>query len=55
MLNSIMQDYDIDWLMPYDEKSGEVYDNEVSIYSDTNLEDVVIWLLKCYESYLKLF
>lgn len=53
--NSIMQEYDIDWLMPYDEESGEVYDNEVSIYSDTNLEDVIIWLLKCYESYLKLF
>ena len=50
--NSIMQcDYDIDWLMPYDEETMEVDDNEVSIYSDTNLEETVDWLLKCYKSY----
>lgn len=46
---SIMQcDYDIDWMMPYDEESGEVDDNEISIYSDTNLASVVDWLLECY-------
>lgn len=49
--NSIMQEYDIDWIMPYDEKSGEVDDNEISIYSDTDLEDTIDWLLECYESY----
>ena len=49
---SIMQcDYDIDWLMPYDEESGEVDDNEVSIYPDTDLVGLVEWLLACYLSY----
>lgn len=51
--NSLMQcDYDVDWLMPYDEETMEVYDNEVSIYPNTDLQDVVNWLLECYDSYL---
>lgn len=51
--NSIMQcDYDVDWLMPYDEETMEVYDNEVSIYPNTDLQGVVNWLLECYDSYL---
>ena len=50
--NNISQcDYDHDWLMPYDEESGEVDDNEVSIYPNTNLTSVVNWLLKWYEPY----
>lgn len=50
--NSIMQcDYDIDWDMPYDEITGEVDDNEISIYPDTNLKEVVNWLLKCWDTY----
>ena len=50
--NSLMQcDYDIDWLMPYNEETGEVDDNEISIYSDTNVEETIDWLLKCYSSY----
>lgn len=50
---SIMQcDYDVDWLMPYDEETMEVYDNEVSIYPDTDLESVVNWLFECYDGYL---
>lgn len=50
--NSIMQcDYDIDWLMPYDEETMEVDDTEVSIYPDTNLDSVVAWLLKCWKRY----
>ena len=51
--NSLMQcDYDIDWLMPYDEKSGEVDDDtEVSIYPNTDLEETIDWLLDCYKRY----
>ena len=50
--NSIMQcDYDVDWDMPYDEETMEVYDNEVSIYPHTDLQSVVNWLLECYDSY----
>lgn len=50
--NSIMQcDYDIDWLMPYDEETGEVDDNEMSIYPDSDAREIIDWLLKCYKSY----
>lgn len=50
--NNISQcEYDIDWTMPYDEESGEVEDNEISIYPNTNLEKTIDWLLKCYSSY----
>lgn len=52
--NSLMQcGYDIDWLMPYDEENGEVDDNEISIYPNTNIEGTIDWLLKCYSSYME--
>jgi hypothetical protein len=51
--NSLMQcDYDVDWDMPYDEETMEVYDNEISIYPNTDLQGVVNWLFECYDSYL---
>ena len=46
---SLMQEYDIDWLMPYDEETNEVDDTEVPI-SD-NIEDIK-WLLEAYERYI---
>ncbi|MBO5828887.1 MAG: hypothetical protein J6R59_10620 [Paludibacteraceae bacterium] len=50
--NSMMQcDYEIDWLMPYDEESGEVDNTEMPIYLDTDLVGLVDWLLECYSSY----
>lgn len=50
--NSLMQcDYDIDWVMPYDEESGEVDNTEVAIYMDTNIEETINWLLACYARY----
>lgn len=52
--NSVIQcDYDIDWIMPYDEESGEVDDTEVSIYPSTNLEKTIKWLLRHYENNYK--
>lgn len=50
--NSIMQcDYDIDWMFPCDETTGEVDDlNEISIYPETDLTGVVEWLLEQYVS-----
>jgi hypothetical protein len=49
---NIMQcDYDIDWDMPYDKVTGEVHDNEVSIYPNTDLAEVIDWLLNCYHDY----
>lgn len=45
--NSIMQcDYDIDWIMPYNEETGEVDDTETEI---TDIEKDVDWLLKEWE------
>lgn len=50
--NSIMQcDYDIDWLMPYDKDTGEVYDTELSVYSSADAKEAVTWLLDCYYEY----
>lgn len=50
--NSLLQcGYDIDWLMPYDEETGEVDNTEMPIYMDTDIEEVVNWLLDCYASY----
>lgn len=50
--NSIMQcDYDIDWVMPYNEETGEVDNNEISIYPDYNATEIIDWLLECYETY----
>ena len=45
--NSMLQcDYNIDWLMPYDKKRGEVYDTEYPIYPDSNIALYVHYLLK---------
>ena len=50
--NSLMQcDYDVDWIMPYNEESGDVDDTEIPIYSDTNIKEVIDWLLDCYNTY----
>ena len=52
--NSIMQcDYDVDWLMPYDETTGEEWDTEQMVYSAEYAEELVNWLLKAYEDYKK--
>lgn len=51
--NSIMQcDYDIDWLMPYDNETGEVWDTEVAVYSADYAEEIVNWLIRNYEEYM---
>ncbi len=46
--NSVMSEYDVDWIMPYDESTGEVYDTETQIGYLCDVE----WLLdewKCIE------
>lgn len=48
--NSIMQcDYDIDWIMPYDKKTNEVWDTDTTVYLKDNHKATVDWLLKQYE------
>ena len=53
--NSGMQsDYDIDWLMPYDEETGEVDDCDYAIYAeddDDKLREIANDLLKCADTY----
>ena len=47
-VESVMQEYDIDWLMPYDEDTGEVDDNELSIVSIHEIPMAVNWWLDSY-------
>ena len=45
--NSMLQcDYDIDWLMPYDKKTGDVYDTEYPIYPNSDIALYVHYLLR---------
>ena len=38
----MMQEYGIDWLMPYDEDNGDVWDTEIHISDTKDIE----WLLE---------
>lgn len=39
--NSIMQcDFDVDWIMPYSEETGEVYDTEMPISCKADIKDL---------------
>ncbi len=42
-------DYDVDWLMPYDEDSGEVYDTELPINSPDEAKRIVNWMFEYYD------
>lgn len=45
--NSMLQcDYDIDWLMPYNKKTGDVYDTEYPIYPNSDIALYVHYLLR---------
>lgn len=45
--NSMLQcDYDVDWLMPFNKKNGEVYDTNYPIYPNSNVALYVHYLLK---------
>lgn len=51
--NSIMQcDYDIDWIMPYDYNTDDVWDTEISISSNTAKADIE-WLLDQFDLCVK--
>lgn len=40
--NSIMSDYHVDWLMPWDDDSGEVWDTESEFRTDgSSVEDII--------------
>ena len=45
--NSILQcDYDIDWLIPYNPKTGDVYETEYPIYPNSDIALYVHYLLR---------
>ena len=43
--NNVMSQYDYDWIMPYDESTGEVYDTETQVGCQRDIE----WLLDEWE------
>lgn len=49
--NSIMQcDYDVDWIMPYDSETGEVWDTNTYIENadESDTSQLIDWLLGQY-------
>ena len=50
--NYIMQEYDIDWLMPYDAETGEVDNTELMFETSVGEADVD-WLLEQWERFKK--
>ena len=53
--HSVMQEYDYDWLMPYDEDTGEVWDTDTSINSDDNIDSCIDWWLSEWEEIKKIY
>lgn len=52
--NSLMQcDYMIDWEMPYNEESGDIWDTDIAVYLNDNHEETVKWLLDQFEEMKK--
>lgn len=51
--NSMMSEYDMDWEMPYDKKTGEVDDTETSIHSFEEIPAAVQWWIKNYKRFKK--
>lgn len=52
--NYLMQEYDIDWIMPYDEETGEVDDTELSFVKGSVVSEAdVSWFVSEWE-YFKL-
>lgn len=52
--NSLMQcDYNWDWLMPYDEKTGDVDDTEFYLRPGVNTKEIIYYMLKWYSEYEK--
>ena len=41
-----MKEYDIGWIMPYDEQTGKVDDTECSIEVSADIEPAINWWLE---------
>lgn len=54
--NAAMQSsYEMDWEMPYDEETGEVFDTEVIIYKDSDIEEIISDFISNMETIAKEF
>lgn len=52
--NYLMQEYDIDWIMPYDEETGEVDDTELSFVKGSVVSEAdVSWFESTWERFKK--
>lgn len=49
--NAPLSDYDIDWMMPYDSKTGEVDDSEMSLSVEEDFDEAYDWMIKSFEDY----
>ena len=38
-------DYDVDWTMPYDEETGDVWDTDITVYLNDNHKETIDWLI----------
>lgn len=50
-VKSVMADYDMDWLMPYSEKTGEVYDTEYSFGDISDADDAAGYWNECWDEF----
>ncbi len=41
--DSYMKEYDMDWIMPYNPRTGEVWDTEASVGDEVSSADVEWW------------
>lgn len=49
--NSIMQEYNFDWTMPYDAETGDVDDNEIIVYEESDPAEIITSLLNVFATY----
>lgn len=49
-MNSLMSEYDIDWIMPYDEDTGQVDDTNSEIGDEQDIANTIDYLLDVYNS-----
>lgn len=48
--DSYMKEYDIDWIMPYDETTGEVDNTECSIDNEDEIGSAIAFWEKCWQN-----
>lgn len=49
--NSIMHEYDVDWLMPWDKETGNVDDCEISIDCEEVIDSSIDYLFKTWNQF----